>query len=472
MDTRRRPPRGLSPLPFLVVLLLLALAQLLAAGTAGATVPPGHVLWDPPIFYATNPNSDEFSDLARCPSGNVVAVGVRNELMGGSGDPLICEYNAAGFLQWASNPVDFPNLDYDWLDSVAVDGHGNVVAAGVTRTASGGLDVLVVRYDRAATTHPDWTVSFDGGAHVSDSACDVVVDAAGNAYVVASVTTAVGWLTDNTVAFRIYKLRASDGAVLWTKTYKGPSGTRQATPRACAIDSHRNLYVTGYVTNADDKNRMATIKVSPGGKLLWSRPYLGVSKEAYATRIARGRDGSIYVLGATYRKATSFDPTLVKYTPAGAKQWAVRYDVGKGQNESLGGLAIDRHGNLFAGGSSGGTGNDDGRGYLVKWTTTGARRWARRFDAATMSAFTCVLADGAGGAYVAGDVTPLGGNAECMTVHYRPNGTVLWHTVTAGPNGADRFNALAFLGSSGVCSAGAFTSATGYTDAIFLGYQK
>ncbi|TLY18564.1 MAG: hypothetical protein E6K68_11145, partial [Nitrospirae bacterium] len=93
-------------------------------------------------------------------------------------------------------------------NALAIDGSGNVAAAGYTTSTNTGQDFTVVNLDGASGAEL-WRQVISHGSSVLEAANAVAVDEAGNV-VAAGVTENTGPSTDFTVA----KFNVADGAEL------------------------------------------------------------------------------------------------------------------------------------------------------------------------------------------------------------------------------------------------------------------
>jgi outer membrane protein assembly factor BamB len=167
----------------------------------GAT---GDVLW------GRNLNGSASSiDQARAVTvdgmGNVVAAGsIRST--GTFDDFTVIKFDGAtGDELWRTNINGSANVR-DEARAVMVDGMGNVVAAGSTRnTDTGFSDFTAVKLD-GATGDELWRTNINGSANTLDEAVAVAVDGAGDV-VAAGFTQNTGTGTD----FTVVKLRGTDG---------------------------------------------------------------------------------------------------------------------------------------------------------------------------------------------------------------------------------------------------------------------
>jgi len=217
----------------------------------------------------------------------------------------------------------------DQIWAMTVDGQGNTYVTGYTASSNlpvinalqpnygGQGDGFVAKFKSDGT--PVY-ITYLGGTYL-DSAQDIAVDSAGNAYVT-GWTGSTDFPTVNPFqpnyagvwdAF-VCKI-SSDGSTLIYSSYLG--GTNQedrinaGTPGAIAVDSTGAAYVTGDtqsddfpVVNAYQPNLVGTsdifiTKISPSGSSLVYSTYLGGERTEAGFGIAVDGPGNVYVVGDT-----------------------------------------------------------------------------------------------------------------------------------------------------------------------------
>lgn len=224
--------------------------------------------------------------------------------------------------------------DWDMARALAVDGSGNVVVVGETyslsfptstgafdRTRAGETDAFVLKLDAAGAFVYSTLL---GGSGV-DRAYDVALDSYGYAYIVGT-TDSTDFLTTSgalDTSFNgdedgfVAKLNPS-GSLLSYATYLG--GSALDAPRAVALDSMTNAYITGYTESADfpvtgeafqpqlrsAQDAFVVRLGSSGGTLVYGT-YLGGNGDDEAVDIALDTLNNAYVVGETY--ATDFPTT-------------------------------------------------------------------------------------------------------------------------------------------------------------------
>jgi hypothetical protein len=189
----------------------------------------------------------------------------------------------------------------------------------------------------------------------------------------------------------------------WTRRYNGPVNNYDIA-YAIAVDSSRNVYVTGYSYGSGTSADYTTIKYNANGDTQWVRRYNGPGNDwdrAYA--IAVDGQGNVYVTGESYSSSTNNDYATVKYNSAGVQEWVKRY-TGSGNNyDAAYAIAVDGSGNVYV------------TGYIysptssydyatIKYNSNGDTLWVRRYndpDNNNDQAIALAL-DGQGNVYVIG----------------------------------------------------------------------
>ena len=246
-----------------------------------------------------------------------VTAGAFQTKFGGTCDAFVAKLGADGKLIWSTYLGGI--LD-DWATGVALDGAGNVLVTGWTRSGNFPLlhpvkstldsfnhddyDAFVAKFDANGTKLVYST--FLGGIG-DDGAAGIVADAAGNAVVAVTVQYAAGFPgTPNAPSqsgIVVSKLDAQ-GAVIFS-TYHA-----SGTAAGIALDAAGNIYVAG--TRVGDSASSAAqnfgttgraqamaYKLSADGTKEIFATTLGGSVRADGTAIAVNGAGEVYVAGTT-----------------------------------------------------------------------------------------------------------------------------------------------------------------------------
>jgi hypothetical protein len=318
--------------------------------------------------------------------------------LGGIRDAFVAKFRPDGTLAWAS----FLGGSGDERGhGIALDAAGNVYVTGRTDSAdfpttagsfdttfNGEVDAFVTKL----TTHGALVYStFLGGTGFEiDQGFDifsrrvgaVAVDAAGNAYVTGSTTsadfptTAGAFQTANRGFFNAYvtKLNAAGSALVYS-TYLGGSGGERGT--GIAVDAAGNAYVGGEAHSMDFPTTAGAFRTTlPGGGsdlfvtklnaagsgLVYST-YLGGSGSEDPGRLALDAAGNAHVTGSTAsfdfpvtpgafqpEKAQNWDAFVTKLNAAGSALVYSTHLGGDFGNDHGHGIAVDAGGRAYVSG--------------------------------------------------------------------------------------------------------------------------
>lgn len=255
--------------------------------------------------------------------------------------------------------------------AITGDGTGNYVFTASALTNSGdvsghhggvGADVWVVKTDNTGLF--SWKRCI-GGTN-SDYAYDIVTTADGSGYVFAGVTTS----TDGDLAgvvnrglrdVWIVKLDASNGNILWQKSY---GGSAEDWAHSIVETSDGGFLVVGSTASTDgDVTQMRgasdvwIIKLDNNGDMMWQKTYGGSLDDGASSITALGNE---FILCASSESADGDLLTLTNH--GGSDAWVFR---------------IDMSGNLLWGNTYGGTGSEGSGtiypvagGYVFSTTTS------------------------------------------------------------------------------------------------------
>ena len=191
------------------------------------------------IWGFTSPtDGTDAADVAGDASGNVIAAG-RN-----GADAFLIKLTSAGLSSWTQTYNGAGNGQDAW-NAVALFNNGDIATAGYVTGATGGRNFAVARY-LAAGGVPTWIREINGTANANDTANDITIDAAGDAY-------AAGMLRDATNGQTAYlaKITGTTGAVPWSAARNGSNPAPEATDAFFAVRlSGADILALGTQANA------------------------------------------------------------------------------------------------------------------------------------------------------------------------------------------------------------------------------
>ena len=287
-----------------------ATAILSYSGRAFVTIkygPTGSLLW----YWTYSGNwSSGANAIALDRHGNAYVTGGIYENNPSFEDYLTIKYNSVGTFAWASRYAG-PTATNDEAKAIAVDDSCNVYVTG----ASGdGSDIATVKYD--STGAQRWVKRYDGPAHLTDAGAGIGVDWLHNVY----VTGREGLPgTPNTYDIVTMKYSGS-GDSLWVRRYASLLSPYD-DPIALRVEGGGNSLVLASSYGAGSTPYSAfkdylTLGYGADGTPNWEARYAGPGDgDDFASAMAVGADGSLYVTGASsdYLPGTGYAGTI-KYS--------------------------------------------------------------------------------------------------------------------------------------------------------------
>ena len=286
-----------------------------------------------------------------------------------------------------------------------------------------------------------WQRTYGGASGGRDHATTAAVDAAGNYYVTGSSYRAGTGMDVLTIKY------APWGAVRWIRRYTGP-GLRDDSGYDVAVDAAGNVYVTGRRTLATGPG-FITIKYSAAGVQRWITGYDGPGMgENHGDKVLAAAGGQVYVAGESWTAVGAQDVLIFKYTAAGRRIWARRYNGPAGGEDFFTDMARDGSDSIYLSGSAFVAGR--GQDFLaLSYDENGVQQWERRLSGgAHIDDSAEGIAVGGGRLGVAGYKTDGGGaGAQHVLVGYTTAGAWL-STTTGGVDGGvnDRSMDIALVG--------------------------
>ncbi len=290
----------------------------------------GNITWEKYFNSAAN-NVNDGSGVATDASGNVYVIGreARNDL-GQSYNIWLAKYGATGMLLW-SKTFNGGSNGSDQGKSIAVDGSGNIYAAGLETVTGQNTNAWIAKYDTNGLVQ--WTTNYNGSASGGDGATGIVVDGSGNAYVTGYE---VGTGAEN-LWVRKYD---TNGLVQWTTSYNGASD-QNYRGYSIARDIQGNLVVAGYETIAGQSQDIVVRKFDPSGLTLWSTSY---NDAANGTQMGFGVSvdtaDNVYVTGSDGVSGQGNNLWLRKFTKDGLMLWTTTYNNAGNTDDSGNGIFV------------------------------------------------------------------------------------------------------------------------------------
>ena len=222
------------------------------------------------------------------------------------------------------------------------------------------------------------------------------------------------------------------GTLLWEKRLGGPR-----KDIAYAIDENNKgaLYVAGLSKSFSKEGdyNVYVLKLSPEGKVLWSKSMGGPGKD-YGYDITATKDGGAVVVGKTKSFGHGhYDMYVIKLSSDGKILWSKAF--GGTSNEEAHGVTELPDGSLIIVGGTESFGAGDFDFYVVKLAPNGKKLWERYYGQKKADLFYCVTPAADGGFTAAGYTRSYGSKKKDLTVmHCDKEGNTVWHKIVGRQN--------------------------------------
>ena len=284
------------------------------------------------------------------------------------------------------------------------------------------------------------------------------------------------------------------GGFLWADRFEGTGADRG---NAVTLDALGNALVTGSYVGATAFGATTltgtlttpfVTKIDPAGNVLWAQGFGGTGYNA-GNQIAADAAGNAYV-GGSFQNTINFNATtsltslgsndvfVAKLDPTGALLWAKGF--GGAATDSLGGLAVDASGNVYAAGTFGGpakfgtfsmtpANGSASDVFAIKLDPTGAVTWAEQVGGGLSTFGTALALDSQANAYIGGEFSGQGnlnpqgganftsaGGLDAFVLKLDTKGVYQWALTGGGPSN-DYVTALAVHAPDDLAAIGRYT---------------
>jgi len=323
----------------------------------------------------------------------------------------------------------------DHAGAMAVAPGGAAIYTCGTREGAADADILVIKWSKSGRVI--WKRTYDPTPAGHDAGADIVVDREGNVTVFA--LAAAGLRDDWVVASW-----TAAGTRRWVRPLT--ESIKEESASEMVVDRGGNVYVTGYAERAG-KSSMLTAKLSPAGRVLWKRWYLGeagISSAGHALALRPG--GGVFVAGLVANLAGGYDAVCVAYRSDGSR--AVADPVAAGEaTVSLEDLAVLKSGTIVGVGWSALHGPTNP--FLCLWHTDGHVEVPATMATPFSDAYVAVAADTFGGYCYAGTSAGAADAASVDVIRDSEDGA-FWRWMWSGPTPSSLTRSKAVAAKGGV----------------------
>jgi uncharacterized delta-60 repeat protein len=334
--------------------------------------------------------------------------------------------------------------------SLVAGADGNVYAAGTSTSEANRFTVISL----TPSGGERWVYSYDNPRNSLGWGSSVAAGVDGNIY-------SAGMSTDNGKHFTVISLTPS-GSERWVYRYSPPGGSG-SWANSVAAGADGNIYAAGLGGERSDD--FTVISLTPSGSERWVYRYDSAGQsydEAFS--LVAGADGNIYAAGLSTDSGTGIDFTVISLTSGGAERWVYRYDGPGISDDCANSLIAGADGNVYAAGTSSGTGNDF---TVISLTPSGSERWVYRYDGPGNSSDGAysLVAGADGNVYAAGVSTGSEGFEDFTVISLTSGGAERWVYRYNGPgNYVDEAISLVAGAGGNIYAAGSSTGSAGNFD--------
>ncbi|UCE35943.1 MAG: SBBP repeat-containing protein [Thermoplasmata archaeon] len=408
---------------------------------------------------------DWANDIAVDSSGNVYVTGGCVHPTWDESDCITIKYDSSGNELWVRR-YNGPANKSDYGSALALDQYENVIITGRSEGYYSTIDDYVtIKYDPYGNEL--WVAKYNGPGNCTDQALAIAVDSSTNVYVTGE---SVGIGTEEDFATVAYD---SLGNELWVARYNGP-GNDSDWARAIAVDSNKNVYVTGWSEGNGTNQDFATIKYDAFGNQLWAVRYNGpVNDIDYAKSLVIDSFGNVFVTGHSDGGSTKYDLATIKYDRLGNEMWVQRYNSPGNGNDASDTIILDSLGNVYVTGTSY-DGLTNGDYATLKYDSDGNEIWVARYNGPGNSRELArdMTIDSLGNIYVTGR-SGIFPNHDIATVKYDASGNQLWvATYSSSGNDWDMAKAITLDSLNNVYVTGYSTSNLKDNDFVTIKYSQ
>jgi hypothetical protein len=376
-------------------------------------------------------------------------------------------------------------------DLLVAGTHDREIVLGNTRVipVGAGLDISVARLD--ATGNPRWLKRF--GTPNNDRVMWGEVDSQGDllltGFTDGGLDFGTGAIDAGGVRARfVVKLRAGDGAAVWTHALLNVDAVDEDWEGFVSADASDNALICGRFREQTSIGGVTlqavagwdtyVAKIAPDGALLWARAFGGPGAEQCRSVVADAQ-GNVLVNGVfdnevtfgtdVHRSRGSMDVFLAKLDPEGTPLWS--RSMGGLSYDLVSRMTIDAKGSPIMAGYFNGQASfggpmfeaQDYDAFIAKWSDRGEPLWSKRLggpgndviwgidiapndDLAVAGYMTSEIDFGEG-------LRRSAGSADAFVARYAPDGTLRWSFDFGGSswdNAAGiRFDALGAIYAAG-----------------------
>ncbi|MFX1238331.1 MAG: hypothetical protein ACFFAS_15250 [Promethearchaeota archaeon] len=237
-------------------------------------------------------------------SNNIIIIGI-NQSTGD--DSLIAKYDNSGNFQ---SQFSWESFSLDLSFGIVVDNLNNMYC--ISGCYNGSFYLNLLKFNVSGNLQ--WNTTWGQG---DEYFMNIAMDSSSNIYVVGSFSNGSNWIDVIVVKFD------NEGEYLWNTTWGGPGND---IPKDIILDSSRNIYVAGGVSDDSDNEDFFVVSFDEMGDFRWNQT-LRDSYDDMAFGIALDGSNNVYISGTRNNTISgNLDILLASYTSSGTYRWHRTWD--------------------------------------------------------------------------------------------------------------------------------------------------
>jgi hypothetical protein len=277
--------------------------------------------------------------------------------------------------QWVAHAAGTYRNSNSGAAAITVDKSGNILVTGWMTNTGTGIDIVTIKY--SPDGEEKWRAYYNYATNMTDKGKAIAVDTAKNVYVTGTSAVSGSGLDYVTLKYD------SSGNLLWTQPYNGPAGNGDDQPSAIAVNDSMNVFITGWSKGSGTGYDYATLKYNSAGLLLWEKRYNGPALGTFngtdsALAMTLYRNTDLFVTGTSVD--SGYDYFTIKYNPStGDSLWGARYNGTGLRNDIARSIVRTSTGDvILTGGSQNEAGDYDYA--TMRYSSAGVRQWVHRYN--------------------------------------------------------------------------------------------
>ena len=228
------------------------------------------------------------------------------------------------------------------------------------------------------------------------------------------------------------------GDLAWTNSFLGVGSGGRDEPMAMAVGPGGDVYRTGVGADSSGNAQQMNLRISNGGKLLWSKR-TAPPLQTYAAAV--DPSGGLFFVGETFSTTLpgTLDGFLRRVTPTGENLPLLLYDDPAHGSDRFTSVLADSDGGVCVAGSRSGLPPSAASDVVIRYSPAGIPLWTNFFSAApfTHAHVRRLVSDPDGGYFVTGEVHAepgsVGPQSVILTRRLSRDGAELWHHLYLAP---------------------------------------